>query len=143
MFADLIAWGIFSVIVIFCIVMLYLQRGLHPEIFELIENEEILKHSKGDYWSEEEIGEVQNNGEFALTNKRLLFKGTMWLSQGKNVSIPYEEIESIRKVDIAKVLPVGFLITTKEKEEYKFSIMKRDIYMDFIQESNKSIRLDK
>lgn len=109
------------------------SRGTHPEIFELIEGEEIVEMAKGDYWVREFLWQQsQNSGEFAFTNKRLLFKGTCLKSAGKEVSIPYSEILTIKNSFVGLFFPVAFTITTKSNETYKFAMMKRQHYIDLI-----------
>ena len=51
MFVDLIAWIILFIIAILCLVLHIKQRKFHPEIFELMDDEQIVKLAKGDYWT--------------------------------------------------------------------------------------------
>ncbi len=114
--------------------MLYKQQtGQHPDLFPLEEGEEILESPKGDYWVKEFLWqESQNSGEFAFTNKRILFKGTFFKSADKAVSIPYSEILKVEKTFVGLFFPVAFTVTTKDNQTYKFAIMKRDKYIDLI-----------
>lgn len=118
---------------IFIGVIVYIakHKGFHPDIFELEENEKIVKMAKGDFWEPGIVNEVQNSGEFAFTNKRVLFKGTFLFSQNINISIPYENIAEIKN-SFVKIFPVAFEIRTKDGKNYKFAIMKRQIYIDLI-----------
>ena len=87
----------------------------HPEAFELEEGEEIKELVKGDYWVREFLWqEKQNSGEFAFTNKRVIFKGMFLASADKFVSIPYNEILSIEKAFVGLFFPVALKITTKD-----------------------------
>lgn len=124
---QLIGFAIFVGIIVY----IAKHKGFHPDIFALEENEEIVKMAKGDYWEQGIINEVQNSGEFAFTNKRVMFKGTFLFSQDKFISIPYENIAEI-KHSFVKIFPVAFEIITKNNEKYKFAIMKRQIYIDLI-----------
>ena len=113
--------------------LLFKNKGTHPELFTLEEGEEIIKMTKGDYWIKEFLWqESQNSGEFAFTNKRILFKGTFLISADKEVSIPYSEIESIKKSNVGLFFPMAFTVKTKDEKSYKFAVMKRHIYMDLI-----------
>lgn len=104
----------------------------HPEMFELEEGEEIQELVKGDYWVNEFLWqEKQNSGEFAFTNKRVIFKGSFLCD--KFVSIPYNEILSIEKACVGLFFPVAFKITTKDNKTYKFAVMKRDKYIELMQ----------
>lgn len=42
------------------------NKGLHPEIFQLEDNEEIKETVKGDYWEKGLLQESRNSGEFAF-----------------------------------------------------------------------------
>lgn len=107
----------------------------HPEAFELEEGEEIQELVKGDYWVKEILWkEKQNSGEFAFTNKRLIFKGMFLGSVDKNISIPYSEILSIEKTCVGLFFPVSFKVTTKDNQTYKFAMMKRDKYIDLMKQ---------
>lgn len=107
----------------------------HPEMFELEEGEEIQEIVKGDYWVKEVFWqEKQNSGEFAFTNKRLIFKSMFLGSVDKNISIPYSEILSIEKACVGLFFPVAFKVTTKDNQTYKFAMMKRDKYIDLMKQ---------
>ena len=56
------------------IVLIVKSTKLHPEQFELMDGEEIIKNVKGDYWQKTLVQETQNSGEFAFTNKRVMFR---------------------------------------------------------------------
>lgn len=132
---NLIAWMIFAGVCVLCVFLYIKQRGFHPEMFELAEGEEIIKMAKGDYWTDNDDDgkeETQNPGEFAFTNKALLFQGSSIVSDGESVEIEYNEIKKVEKAYVGYILPVAFVITTKDDEKYKFAIMKRDIYIDLI-----------
>ncbi len=105
---------------------------LHPEQFELLEGEEILKNVKGDYWQKAYGQEVQNSGEFAFTNQRIMFRSTFQWFGGLNIEISYKEIMSVEKSLVQGLLPVAFTVKTANSESYKFAIMKRHIYIDLI-----------
>ncbi len=113
--------------------LLFKNKGSRPDLFNLIDGEEIIQMAKGDYWVKELLWqESQNSGEFAFTNKRILFKGTFLKSADKEVSIPYSEILSVEKSFVGLFFPVAFTIKTKDNKSYKFAIMKRHIYIDLI-----------
>lgn len=121
MFVDLIAWIILFIIAILCLVLHIKQRKFHPEIFELMDDEQIVKLAKGDYWtSDEDIRDGQNSGEFVFTNKRILFKGTYFISQDKNIIIPYEQVATIEKTIVGYILPVAFNVITKTIKNISF-----------------------
>ncbi len=105
---------------------------LNPSQFELLDGEEILKNVKGDYWQNVIGQEVQNSGEFAFTNQRILFRSTFQWFGGLNIEISYKEIVSVEKSNVRGILPVAFTIKTVNGESYKFAIMKRDIYIELI-----------
>ncbi len=113
-------------------VMVFKTRGNHPEIFELSEGEEIVKLAKGDWWQDVLIGNGRNTGEFAFTNKRVLFRTFSIFGKGEQIGIPYSKIASIKK-SFVKIWPVAFTIKTINDESYKFAILKRQMYIDLIE----------
>ncbi len=128
-FGKLIGFAILGGIAYLC----FKNKGFHPDLFELDDGEEIKEMVKGDYWKKEFLWqESQNTGEFAFTNKRILFKGTLLVSADKYVSIPYTDIANIKKSFVGLMFPVAFTITTKDEKKYKFAVMKRDKYIDLI-----------
>jgi len=113
---------------------------LNPKQFELLDGEEIIKNVKGDYWQNVLAQEVQNTGEYAFTNKRIMFRSMFQIFGGLNITIPYSEIVSVEKANVRGILPVAFVVKTKDDEKYKFAIMKRDIYINLINEQAAKIR---
>lgn len=105
---------------------------LNPSQFELMEGEEILKNIKGDYWQKSLGQEVQNSGEFAFTNQRIMFRSMFQWFGGLNIEISYREIVSVEKANVKGIMPVAFIVKTANGDSYKFAIMKRDIYIDLI-----------
>lgn len=123
------------------IYLIYKSVKLNPSQFELSEGEEILKNAKGDYWQKQVIGnEGQNSGEFAFTNKRVAFRSMFQIFGGLNLDIPYSSIVSVEKSNVKRIMPVAFTIKTLDGESYKFAIMKRDIYINLINEQMQKIK---
>lgn len=130
---NIIAWIIWLLIVGLCVYLYLKQRGFHPDMFQLFDGEEIVKQAKGDYWTDIFRSKAdQNPGEFAFTNKRILFKGYSLIGSGKDLSIPYNEIVSVEKAFVM-IWPVAFVVKTVNGDKFKFAIMKRQIYMDLIE----------
>lgn len=129
---QILAWIIWLLIIGLCVFLFMKQRGFHPDMFEMTEGEEIIKQAKGDYWTDIFKSKAdQNPGEFAFTNKRILFKGFSLIGSGKFISISYNEIVSVEKAFVV-IWPVAFVVKTVGGEKFKFAIMKRDIYIDLI-----------
>ncbi len=105
---------------------------LHPEQFELMEGEEILKNVKGNYVETILCKDSITPGEYAFTNKRIIFRSNVQWFGGTNIAVFYNEIVSIEKSMVRMILPVAFTVTTASGEKHKFSVMKRDIYIDLI-----------
>ena len=114
------------------IVLIVKSTKLHPEQFELMDGEEIIKNVKGDYWQKTLGQETQNSGEFAFTNKRVMFRSMFQWFGGLNITISYNEIVSVEKANVKGIMPVAFIINIVNGESYKFAIMKRDIYIYLI-----------
>lgn len=134
MFLISIFAHLLGILIIFGIIMLIVKcRGFHPQKFSLLEGEEIIKMAKGDYWQDSMFSKTQLSGEFAFTNKRVMFVPYFCLADNQKVTIPLENIESIEKTLLKNIFPVAFVINTKDEESYEFAIMKRDIYIDLIE----------
>lgn len=104
----------------------------HPETFALEENEQLVELSHANYWKIEFL--ISNKpipGELAFTNKRLIFKEMSLIPTVDDISVPYSEILEIRKSFIM-FFPMGITVITKNKNSYKFGIMKRNHYIDLI-----------
>lgn len=129
MFIELIGKLIGFAIFVGIIYILIKTKGTHPEKFTLDEGEEIIKMSKGDCWEiEYVILKTRNTGEFAFTNKRILFRQNFF---GNFISIPYSEIAEVKKSFIM-VFPVSFDVKTKDGKTYRLSMMKRQQYLDVV-----------
>lgn len=121
--------------------LIYKSIKLNPSQFELSDGEEILKNVKGDYWQKLVIGnEGQNSGEFAFTNKRIAFRSLFQIFGGLNLDIPYSSIVSVEKSNVKGIMPVAFTVKTVDGASYKFAIMKRDVYIDLINEQAQKIK---
>lgn len=116
-------------IIVGVVFILIKTKGTHPENFKLDDNENIIEMTKGDYWEIEfVISKTRYMGEFAFTNKRLLFKQSFF---GKVISIPYSDIVNIEKTFIM-FFPVSFDVKTKDGKSYRFAMMKRQHFIDLI-----------
>ena len=104
------------------IILIIKSVKLNPSQFELMEGEEILKNVKGDYWQRAYGQEIQNSGEFAFTNQRILFRSTFQWFCGLNFGISYKEIMSVEKSNVKGFLPVAFTVKIANGESYKFAI---------------------
>lgn len=132
---------IFGLLIFVGFVLLIIKSvKLNPNQFELMDGEEIIKNVKGDYWQKVLTQETQNSGEFAFTNKRIMFRSMFQIFGGLNISILYSDLVSIKKSNVKGFLPVAFTVATKDDAEYKFAIMKRDIYIDLINEQIEKIK---
>lgn len=132
-------WRRFSMNMILAILVLvvggYLiwkNKGVHPDLFELIEGEEIVEIVKGDHWEKGLLGKKQKSGEFAITNKRLLFKGTVLASCDTDIKIDYNEISSIDTSMTPPCFPFGITVSLANGDKYQFAVLKRKRYYDLI-----------
>lgn len=112
------------------IVLIVKSFGFHPDKFELEENEEIVKMVKANHLINDLLVERQNGGEVAFTNKRFLF-APLFFAKNNIISIPYDNIAEIKK-SFVKIFPIAITIVTKDNQEYKFSMLKRQMYIDLI-----------
>ncbi len=106
----------------------------------LYENEKVELEVSGDYWGEMEflgLLEKQKSGKFWFTNERILFStGAFGIYSKPFFIINYSDIESIEKCNIGpsfiKFIPTGIQINMKDGKKYKISVLKREKYMEFI-----------
>lgn len=96
---------------------------------------------KGDYWEKFFILRNQVRGYYYFTNKRIIFIGgfagtTQWF-------IPYKNINGLKKCSVGLFIPCGinviFFDEVNNKEKvYKMSVLKREKWINFINERRKS-----
>ena len=103
---------------------------------ELLEGEVVELEVKGDYW-ENVISKLdkQKSGKFYFTNKRIVF-ATGIFNFTPMFEIYYSNIESVEKCNIGplvKFLPTGIMVTAKDGNSYRFSVLKREKYIEYIE----------
>lgn len=111
-------------------------------VMGLNENEKVELEVSGDYWEKLVfLIEKQKSGKFVFTNERILFYWGKPEKVAPYVSIPYSDIQSIEKASVGpaiiKFIPTAFVVTTKDGAVHKISVLKRDKYIDFINEKLK------
>lgn len=111
-------------------------------VMGLNENEKVELEVSGDYWQKVVLFvEQQKSGKFLFTNERILFYWGKPEKVTPLISIPYSEIGKVEKVSVGpafiKFIPTGINITTRNGVVYKLSVLKRDKYIDFINEKLK------
>lgn len=112
----------------------------HPENFknDLMSGEYIVELIKGDYWKKLFwFIHVQEIGEIAFTNKRVIFKELAKIGHPQFIlssfSIPYKEMAYVEKCFTGPFLPFGIKIMTKQGKKYVISVLNRKKYIQLIE----------
>ena len=96
---------------------------------ELLENEEILRTIKGDYWLNTLLFLYeQRNGEIVITNMRILFNSKVFTKTFLELALTISDIESIEKCNVGSIIPInptGVKITLKNGRKFKLSSYHR------------------
>ena len=101
---------------------------------ELLGAEESFEgHTAGDYW----VFTCQTRGNLFFANDKMIFISGWGVER---IVIPYTNIRAMKKCFIGPFIPTGIKITElnekgKEKK-YKFSVMKRKHWIEFISEKS-------
>lgn len=99
--------------------------------YTLLPGEEIIKTAKGDIWETPSTLE-QVSGTFTFTNKRIIFRGYGAIELFRlKFDILYSDIDSIEPY-LVVFFRTGIRVWMKNKEKYRLSLNKRQIYMDII-----------
>jgi hypothetical protein len=103
--------------------------------FELLENEVMEKEVKGDYWHGG-IGpfvQTQSPGIYYFTNQRVLFKPSGLFSGSEALfTLDYNDIQDAKNCMVGMFIPTGILVTMNNGTKYKFSVLGRKKWLEFI-----------
>ncbi len=91
-------------------------------VVDLKANEVVLKAGSSDFYTKEE----KVSGKLILTNQRVYFKTVSDQENQHNLEIMPEDIREIMYFNTMKILPNGLNIITKEGDELRFKIGKRN-----------------
>lgn len=106
---------------------------LKSEKITLRENEEIIEEKKGDTWKTPEmVMRKQVSGKFYFTNQRIAFRTWGPFKNSAAYDIEYKDIAFIQPFSINLFIKTGIQITTKSDSIYKISVMKRNHFIDLI-----------
>ncbi len=98
---------------------------------ELLPNEHILATVNGDCWETPMVLE-QVPGVYTFTDQRIIFQGNGLIEKLRlKFEIPYEQISYIEPY-LVVFFPTGIRIWTKNRKQYRLSVMKRKKYMELI-----------
>lgn len=100
---------------------------------ELLTGEEIIKTTGGDCWETPWMFKSQVPGRYTFTNQRIIFKGNGIIEKLRvKFAIPYSEIKTIEPYFVL-FFKTGILVCMKNGDKYRFSLRKRQEYIDLIQ----------
>ena len=108
---------------------------------KLIDNDDkLITTQKGDYWEKLLFFNIQTRGFYYFTKKAIVFIGGAMGSTQFTVS--YKNIQEIKKCNVAFFIPTGIKITVfnekkNKNKKYKLSLLKRDKWINFIEEQKK------
>lgn len=109
---------------------------MKSEPIMLYENETILEEKKGDTWKTPEmIMKKQVSGKFYFTNRRIAFRTWGPFKSSSAYDIEYKDIASVQPFSINFFIKTGIQITTKSNNIYKISVMKRNHFMELIEQN--------
>lgn len=103
------------------------------EKLELRTGEELLTQCRGDTWrTPESIINNQVSGRFYFTNQRIAFQTWGPFKKSVMYDIELTDIEELSKYTINLIIRTGIKIHLKDNTSYKISVMKRDKYIELI-----------
>ncbi|CAM5208240.1 GRAM domain-containing protein OS=Ureibacillus acetophenoni OX=614649 GN=SAMN05877842_1073 PE=4 SV=1 [Ureibacillus acetophenoni] len=73
-------------------------------------------------------------GHLTITDKRLIFKAHKFNIQGGVTEINMSDIVSVTKANTLKIIPNRIIVKTKDGNEHKFVVYKRDKLVQLITE---------
>lgn len=92
------------------------------------ENEVVIKAGNTDHLFENE----KIKGKLIVTNQRVYFRTIEEVSNKFNLEILPEEISEVHYFNVKKILPCGIEIITKDGENLKFLLKKRNSWGELI-----------
>lgn len=105
--------------------------------FELKDGEQLFAGNvTGDCWKMPNIiGSRQVSGKYHFTDKRIAFFAKGLIGAGNaSWEIEIKDIEKVKKCTTPPFFPFGILITMKNGDKYKLSLLKRKKYFEWISE---------
>lgn len=110
---------------------------MKKKTFALNENEQLFAGNVvGDCWKMPNFtGSRQISGKYHFTDKRIVFLATGLIGTGSaSFEIDLKDIATAKTCTTPPFFPFGILITMKNGDKYKLSILKRKKYFDWITE---------
>lgn len=107
------------------------------KVFELKEGENMLANKvSGDCWKMPKLSiNKQVSGKYYFTDQRIAFLASGLIgTDSVSWEIELSDIETTKKCLTPPFFPFGILITMKNGDKYKLSILKRNKYFDLINE---------
>lgn len=104
------------------------------QILEMQNGEELFAKVRGDCWkSPKHFATRQISGKFYFTNQRVVFMASGLIGTA-NVSweINMREIQNVCTCLTPPCFPFGILITLQDGSKYKIGILKRNDYVNWI-----------
>lgn len=106
------------------------------KVFELKEGEQLFAENvTGDCWKMPSLtGSRQIPGKYYFTDQRVAFLAKGLIGTGSvSWEIEMKDISAVKTCTTPPCFPFGILITMKNGDKYKLSILKRKKYFEWIQ----------
>lgn len=107
------------------------------KVFEIKEDEKLFAEKvTGDCWKMPNItGSRQISGKYYFTDKRIAFLASgLFGTDSVSWEIEMKDIDKVKTCTTPPFFPFGILITMKNGDKYKLSILKRKKYFEWISE---------
>lgn len=108
---------------------------MSKKVFEVRDDEEVFaKKVGGDWWKMPNIiGSKQVSGKYYFTDKRIAFLASGLIGTDKvSWEIEMKDIDDVKKCTTPPFFPFGILITMKNGDKYKLSLLKRKKFFEWI-----------
>ncbi len=125
--------------------MLYCERikrsiggsSMGKKVYEVKDDEKLFAGKvTGDCWKMPNLSiNKQVSGKYYFTDKRIAFLASGFIgTESVSWEIEMKDIEKVKTCLTPPFFPFGILITMKNGDKYKLSILKRKKYFDWISE---------
>ena len=105
------------------------------KVFEVAENEQLFAGKvAGDCWKMPKVSiNRQVSGRYYFTDKRIAFLASGLIgTESVSWEIEIKDIDTVKTCTTPPFFPFGILITMKNGDKYKLSILKRNKYYEWI-----------
>ena len=109
--------------------------NMGKKVFELIDGEQLFASKvSGDCWKMPKVSiNRQVSGKYYFTDKRIAFLASGLIgTESVSWEIDMKDVETVKTCLTPPFFPFGILVTMKNGDKYKLSILKRKKYFEWI-----------